>query len=713
MRRIPFRPHGQRAPRSDATSGDFGGRGRSRLSRGRRTPFLLVGTLSQLHVAIPLDAALKALAAMICASFALIIFAARPRSPPTYLLSLFLLLIAGNQASETLRALAVDDGNRFFWFRIATVFGALDPFVLAWSMSHMHFGERLKRGPLVPFLLTVAAAFALYAGFRMTEIPATNSLFSLLLAAYSAITYGALALLAVPAAIAAQPRVDMLLFPALLAVALPATPNLSEPMLTLLRPLPPASSHASVLLLDAVFASVLVIAAVVAARSQGPILPLARRRFMLSLGLALGLWFLLIAYHWGRVLIPASAEPLVILGRSGAPIKWLLFSAVISVVLFRAPDAGFTLRWRRRAARLVLGMTVLGAGGVAFALAGVVLHPLLALLVIIAAGLSQGFRRLVDHVASRVYRVPSLADAAGRHEAYRLGAASVLRAGGVPARDPELARLREELDLDEVTARTIEQLADDHSGEPLVTGRILRGRYRVKRLIGRGGAGRAFLAEDLVLEREVALKEVYHEQDALASLDEARAIGAIAHPHVLRVYDVLERPGSTILITEYAPGGSLADHVAQRGPLQHGEGLSLLRALLSGLATVHASGIVHRDLKPSNVLLDAAGAPKLADFGIAIRRPLHTTVRAHAPFERAIGGGTPGFMAPEHERGEPLTPAADIYAVARLVRMTIAHPLPPPLEGVIERALESDASSRWRNGGEMLSALEELPPLAT
>ncbi len=216
-------------------------------------------------------------------------------------------------------------------------------------------------------------------------------------------------------------------------------------------------------------------------------------------------------------------------------------------------------------------------------------------------------------------------------------------------------------------------------------------RYRLLRELGRGATATVYLARDVGLDLEVALK-VLHAQLAGASgadarrrfFAEARLAARLRHPGVVAIYDVDE--ATRLLVMEHVPGGTMRDRLrAQPGGLPIDELQATARGLLAALAFVHARGVVHGDLKPSNLLLRAPGAVVLADFGSA---GLLDAGAAKGP-----GGGTPLYLAPEQFEGAPASPATDLYAAgailweatfgtslrdhAALMRGTQPHALPP------------------------------------
>jgi serine/threonine-protein kinase len=175
------------------------------------------------------------------------------------------------------------------------------------------------------------------------------------------------------------------------------------------------------------------------------------------------------------------------------------------------------------------------------------------------------------------------------------------------------------------------------------------------------------LAHDVELERPVALKRLAEnlardEDLQRRFLREARLAARLAHPNVVRVFDVGEDDdGRPFIAMEYVEGETLAELVARRGKLPPAEAANLGLQMCAGLAAAHAAGLVHRDVKPQNLLLSTDGVLKLGDFGIAA---------GHEGTRLTLAGtvlGTAGYLAPEQARGEQVTAAADIYAVGAVL----------------------------------------------
>jgi serine/threonine protein kinase len=192
------------------------------------------------------------------------------------------------------------------------------------------------------------------------------------------------------------------------------------------------------------------------------------------------------------------------------------------------------------------------------------------------------------------------------------------------------------------------------------------GRYELVRPLGHGAMATVDLAHDVELDRPVALKRLAEnlarDQDLRRRfLREARLAARLAHPNVVRVFDVGEDDGRPFIAMEYVEGQTLAELVGRRGKLPAAEVATLGMQMCAGLAASHVAGLVHRDVKPQNLLLGTDGVLKLGDFGIAAGPGgTHLTLAGTVL-------GTAGYLAPEQARGERVTAAADIYAVGAVL----------------------------------------------
>jgi tetratricopeptide (TPR) repeat protein len=193
------------------------------------------------------------------------------------------------------------------------------------------------------------------------------------------------------------------------------------------------------------------------------------------------------------------------------------------------------------------------------------------------------------------------------------------------------------------------------------------GPYRILRHLGSGGMGSVWLAEDLRLHRQVALKTLRgaDDDDAQARarlMREARAAAALNHPHIATVYDVLEDAGQVVIVFEYVEGETLAARLA-RDPMPAPEAVELGCQIAKALVVAHAQGIIHRDLKPANVIVTAAGQAKVLDFGIARMLATGTTQTKGGHTASAGFMGTPAYAAPEQMVSSAVDERADLYAL--------------------------------------------------
>ncbi len=274
--------------------------------------------------------------------------------------------------------------------------------------------------------------------------------------------------------------------------------------------------------------------------------------------------------------------------------------------------------------------------------------------------------------------------------------------------------------------------------------RLLNGRYRIERKIGAGGMAVVYRAFDTLLGRNVAIK-VLREQYAtdrtfVARFErEAQAIAALVHPNIINIFDVGfdydEAAGGGIghyFVMELIDGPNLKELLQARGVLPVAETVAILTQVLSGLGYAHARALIHRDIKPQNIMLTPDGTAKVTDFGIA--KGMSDVTLTEAGF----GMGTVHYISPEQARGEPASPASDLYAVGVMlyelltgvlpftsdstVAVALKHlqeaPYPPqrlnpaipaPLAAITLRALAKDPNDRFIGAREMAAALADWP----
>jgi serine/threonine protein kinase len=271
-----------------------------------------------------------------------------------------------------------------------------------------------------------------------------------------------------------------------------------------------------------------------------------------------------------------------------------------------------------------------------------------------------------------------------------------------------------------------------------VAGIAVADRYRIVALLGKGGMGEVYRAEDLKLTQTVALKflPVAMMQDASARArfhQEVRLAREISHPNVCRVFDIGEFEGRLFLTMEYVDGEDLASLLRRIGRLPQSKGLEIARQMCAGLAAAHEHGVLHRDLKPANIMLDGRGRVRITDFGLAAFAENLDVEERRA--------GTPAYMAPEQLSGTEVTPRSDIYSLGlvlyeiftgkkafdaitlpELLRLrekntpssisTLVRDIDPLTERVILRCLEKDPARRPATALQVAAALPGGDPLA-
>jgi serine/threonine-protein kinase len=270
-----------------------------------------------------------------------------------------------------------------------------------------------------------------------------------------------------------------------------------------------------------------------------------------------------------------------------------------------------------------------------------------------------------------------------------------------------------------------------------VPGQILAERYRIVAMLGKGGMGEVYRADDLRLSQPVAMKflplSVSQDGAALARFHrEVRLARQVSHPNVCRVFDIGETSGLPFLTMEYVDGEDLASLLRRIGRLPQDKAVEISRQLCAGLAAAHEAGVLHRDLKPANVMLDKRGKVRITDFGLAGLAGIG---------DDQIRAGTPAYMAPEQLAGKAATVSSDIYSLglvlyevftgkrvfeastlAELIRLrestTPASPgelvagLDLLIERVILRCLEAEPQRRPSSALQVAAALPGGDPLA-
>ncbi|MGZ8414174.1 MAG: serine/threonine-protein kinase [Gemmatirosa sp.] len=276
------------------------------------------------------------------------------------------------------------------------------------------------------------------------------------------------------------------------------------------------------------------------------------------------------------------------------------------------------------------------------------------------------------------------------------------------------------------------------SGEFLELQAAIAGEYSLQRELGRGGMGIVYLARDVHLDRDVAIKVLPSHLARTAEsrerfVREARTAAGLSHPHIVPIHRVGEAGGFVFFVMSYVEGETLGERLRTRGPLPPVDATRVLREVAWALAYAHGRGIVHRDVKPDNILLEAGtGRALVTDFGIA-----HSATPGPETQPGRIMG-TAHFMSPEQAANEPIDGRSDIYALgvvgylavsgrlpfeapslpALLVRQATEAPpsvlraapgLPPALAAAIDRCLDRAPAGRFPDGEAMAAALAPAP----
>ncbi len=268
-------------------------------------------------------------------------------------------------------------------------------------------------------------------------------------------------------------------------------------------------------------------------------------------------------------------------------------------------------------------------------------------------------------------------------------------------------------------------------------GQVLSGRYRVIGLLGRGGMGDVYRADDLELSQSVSLKFLGRtfagRPDMLERFrGEVRNARQVSHPNICRVYDIGEADGQHFLSMEYVDGEDLATLLKRIGRLPRAKAEEVARQLCAGIAAAHVRGVIHRVLNPSNVMIDGEGRVRITDFGLAVRTDDGNTGEVV---------GTPAYMAPEQFEGKPATAQTDLYALGLILYEVFAgrraldavtwdgwksqhsqvEPKSPgevepdveePVARAILRCLEKDPAKRPRSALQLAASLPGGDPIA-
>ena len=267
------------------------------------------------------------------------------------------------------------------------------------------------------------------------------------------------------------------------------------------------------------------------------------------------------------------------------------------------------------------------------------------------------------------------------------------------------------------------------------TGTRISDRYKIIGKIGSGGMANVYLAQDLILERQVAVKMMSltfnedEESDNLRRFQrEALSTTELIHPNIVNIYDVGEgeRP---YIVMEYVEGTDLKKYIQENHPIPYSKVIKIMSQILSGISYAHRNGVIHRDIKPHNILIDKEGTVKITDFGIAVALSQNSITQTNSIL------GSVQYISPEQARGNMVTKQSDIYSLGIVlyemltgvvpfegesaVSVALKHfqspipslrefdtRIPQPLENVVLRAAAKDAKDRYGSVSEMQADLE-------
>jgi eukaryotic-like serine/threonine-protein kinase len=256
-------------------------------------------------------------------------------------------------------------------------------------------------------------------------------------------------------------------------------------------------------------------------------------------------------------------------------------------------------------------------------------------------------------------------------------------------------------------------VSTSQQADPLI-GRLVDGRYRVRARIARGGMATVYVATDLRLERRIALKVMHgHLSDDTVFqsrfIQEARAAARLADPHVVNVFDQGQDGDMAYLVMEYLPGITLRELIREQRRLTVPQTVTIMDAMLSGLAAAHRAGIVHRDVKPENVLLAEDGRIKIGDFGLARATTANTATGAQLL-------GTIAYLAPELVTRGMADARSDIYSLGIMLYEMLVGEQPykgeQPMQIAFQHATDSVPRPSVKNPG-VPEQLDELVLWAT
>ncbi|WP_273125480.1 Stk1 family PASTA domain-containing Ser/Thr kinase [Bacillus weihaiensis] len=249
----------------------------------------------------------------------------------------------------------------------------------------------------------------------------------------------------------------------------------------------------------------------------------------------------------------------------------------------------------------------------------------------------------------------------------------------------------------------------------MLIGKRISGRYKIQEVIGGGGMANVYLAKDMILEREVAMKVLrfdFSNDDEFIKRfrREAQSATSLAHPNIVSIYDVGEEDGIYYIVMEYVDGQTLKQYIQQFAPIHPRKAVNIMVQIVSAIQHAHDNQIIHRDIKPHNILIDHHGNVKVTDFGIAMAMSSTTITQTNSVL------GSVHYLSPEQARGGLANKKSDIYSLGIVFFELLTGRLPFDGESAISIALkhlQSDTPSPRRWNPDIPQSIENIILKAT
>ncbi|MDC3412898.1 Stk1 family PASTA domain-containing Ser/Thr kinase [Terrihalobacillus insolitus] len=249
----------------------------------------------------------------------------------------------------------------------------------------------------------------------------------------------------------------------------------------------------------------------------------------------------------------------------------------------------------------------------------------------------------------------------------------------------------------------------------MLEGQILNERYKIKKTIGGGGMANVYLARDVILDRDVAIKvlrlEYGNDDEFIARFHrEAQSATSLSHPNIVSIYDVGEEDGIYFMAMEYVNGMTLKKYIQTYGPIEVDEAIDIMKQITSAITHAHENDIIHRDIKPQNILIDPYGHVKVTDFGIAVALSATSLTQTNSVL------GSVHYLSPEQARGGMANKKSDVYSLGIVLFELLTGRLPFSGQSAVSIALkhlQSDTPSIRRWNPDIPQSIENIVLKAT